>query len=114
MIGHKDTMALPTNMRLRPNLETKMRGNDRILELKIKDGTLPKRSTGLVDTQIFLGGNKLHAIYDDNKQLWYLKYDKGILPPALQMHWTSFSALMKIVQPYFEKRNIEISEITNA
>lgn len=93
---------------MRPNLETKMRGNDRVLELKIIDGTLPKRSTGLVDSSIFKGDNKLHAIFDDQTQLWYLKYDRGIVPPALKQSFTSYSALIRFVKPYFEKRNIEI------
>ena len=91
-----------------------MQGNDRVLQLKIKDGTKPKSSTGLMDTAIFKGDNKLHAIYDETKQLWYLKYERGIVPPALQQHFTSFTALMKIIVPYFEKRNIEVTEITNA
>ena len=111
MTGPKDTMALPTNFKLRPDNIPKNKGNDRILQLKIKDDTLPKRSTGLVDTSIFKGDNKLHAVYDENKQLWYLRYERGVVPPVLQQHFTSFTALMKILVPYFEKRNIEVSEI---
>jgi hypothetical protein len=113
MISHKDTMALPGNYRQRPNLETKMRGNDRILTLKKIDGEA-RGPTGLIDNRIFEGKNRLHAVYDEQEQLWYLKYEQGKVPQALDMKYTSFSALVKHAKPYFANRNIELIDAESA
>lgn len=84
---------------------------DRVLELEVIDGAAPISSTGLVDRRLFTGANKLHAIKDIQTCLWYLKYDDGGLPPALKQRFTSFSALMKHCNKYFNTRNIRIREV---
>jgi hypothetical protein len=68
-------------------------------------------STGIVDKQLFTGGNRLHAILDNETCLWKLKYDNGGLPPALKQKWTNFSKLYTYVEDYMKKRNIEIKEV---
>lgn len=91
---------------------TKNWGNNRVLSLKIKDGTKPKSSTGLVDTSLFSGGNSLHAIQDAG--LWTLKYAKGATPPLFRQKFTNFNSLLKWTTNYFALRNIEIKEVFDA
>lgn len=89
--------------------------NDRVLELKVQDNKKPLNSTGLVDSRLFSGENKLHGILDNNTTLWSFKYEHGGLPPALQgQRFTSFSALKQFAERYFNKRNIEITKVINA
>lgn len=88
-----------------------MRSSDRILILEVIDGKAAKGSTGLVDTKLFTGGNRLHAIMNPETTLWYLQYDSGILPPALKQQFTGFKVLLKYVTEYFLKRNIQIKEV---
>lgn len=91
---------------------TKMRKTDRILVLKLKDGTKPVASTGLIDNRLFKGGNRLHAIHDTSIRLWSLKYDEGQLPVQLRHNrWTKFDMLLQDVIVYFDKRNLEIVEV---
>lgn len=109
MTGHKDTMALPLNLKQRPmNLEAKETGNDRILKLKKMEGLKARDSYGMVDPGVFEGKNNLHAIYDQDLQLWYLKYEQGGLPPPLKQHFTSYGAVVKHCKRYFAGRNIDI------
>jgi hypothetical protein len=105
MISHKDTMALP--IRQRPNIETKMLGNDRVLTLTKRN---PKDNPGMIGESIFTGGNVLHAIYKEDTGLWHLKLDKGTIPIALQQHFTSFTGLMKVTKTYFDNRNVDVTE----
>lgn len=93
------------------SLESKMRSTDRILVLSIIDGKDAKGSTGLVDTNLFTGSNKLHAKMDPQTSFWYLQYEKGIMPEPLKQRFTSFKVLFKFVEEYFRKRNIEIKEV---
>lgn len=90
---------------------TNVRSNDRILELSVIDGKQPLSSTGMVDTRLFTGGNRLHAIMDPESCLWRFKYDDGILPGPLKGIFTSFKTLRKFAEDYFVKRNIVIKEI---
>lgn len=90
------------------SLESKMRSPDRILVLTIVD---PKLPTGLVDPQAFAGTNPLHAKRDDTYGLWYLQYERGVLPEPLKQKFTSFKALLKHSGEYFAKRNIDIKEV---
>lgn len=94
-----------------PEQKAKERSSDRILVLKPIDGAKPLSSTGLVDTRLFTGENKLHAIMDDTNCMWRLKYDQGGLPPALKQTFTGFSKLIDYTKTYFKKRNIEIVDI---
>lgn len=91
--------------------ESKMRSPDRILVLSVIEGKDAKGTTGLVDTNLFTGTNKLHAKMDPQTSLWYLQYEKGILPEYLKQRFTTFSVLLKHIGEYFKKRNIEIKEV---
>lgn len=92
-------------------VESKERKTDRILVLKIKDGEKPKSSTGLIDPRLFKGDNRLHAKLNLRSRLWSLHYDKGSVPPALAMQFTTFDTLMRTAKQYFENRNIEIEKV---
>jgi hypothetical protein len=90
---------------------------DRVFNLKLIDGKTAVGSTGQLDPTLFKdGGNKLHGLMDGETCLWYFKYEKGALPPALRdQTFTSFSKLQKYAEDYFRTRNVEISEVvTNA
>lgn len=93
--------------------ETKMASPNRVLVLAPIEGLSPKSSTGLVDSRLFTGGNKLHAVMDTQTCLWSLKYEEGLVPQALRQQFTSFKVLYKFAEDYFKKRNIEIKEVLN-
>lgn len=84
--------------------------NDRLLKITPKEGFNPESSTGLVDNRLFLGDNKLHALLDTQKHLWYLKYDKGGLPEPLKVKFTTYKHLLDYVKSYFDKRNLTVTE----
>jgi hypothetical protein len=91
---------------------------DRVFKFKIMEGkTATNSSTGIIDPTLFKeDGNKLHALMDGETCLWYFKYERGALPPALRdQTFTSFSKLKQYAEDYFRTRNVEITEIvTNA
>jgi hypothetical protein len=84
--------------------------NDIILVLKAKEGAT-KDSLGMTDNRMFTGENKLHAIMDTQSTLWHLQYEQGALPPALKGQWTGFKQLHKYATDYYNKRNVEITEV---
>jgi hypothetical protein len=89
--------------------------SDRVLTLKVMDDKQPLSSMGLVDKRLFSGENRLHAKLDGVTTLWYFQYDNGGLPPALKdQRFTSFTLLLKYAKEYFYKRNIEITDVSNA
>jgi hypothetical protein len=90
---------------------SKERNTDRILILKPIEGKAPISSTGLVDTRLFSGENKLHAIQDPTNLLWSFKYESGGLPNPLQQRFTNFTTLLDFATKYFKKRNVEIVEV---
>lgn len=81
---------------------------DRILKLTPIPGK-GRDSTGLIDKRIFTGENKLHAVQDSG--LWYLKYEMGAVPGALNQKFTNFNQLLKFVTSYFKSRNIDVVEV---
>lgn len=89
----------------------KMRSHDRILVLTLVEGTKALDSKGLVDTRLFTGENRLHAVMDPRTCTWSMKYDMGGIPPVLKGMFTNFHALLKHAREYFKKRNIEINEV---
>ena len=89
----------------------KHRSPDRILQLKVIDGTQPKTSTGLLDPRLFSKGNNLHAIQNPETTLWVLKYDQGVLPPQLKQSFTSFKKLLQYTEMYLKARNVEVEEV---
>jgi hypothetical protein len=96
-------------MALIPN--NKISATDRVLVLEVMEGERALSSTGLVDTRLFTGENKLHAVLDHSSMLWHLKYDDGIVPQPLKQQFTGFGALYKFCEDYFKKRNIKIKEV---
>lgn len=91
--------------------ESNLASPDRVLVLEPIDGKKPLSSTGLVDPRLFTGGNKLHAIMDKQTSLWTLKYDDGLVPPALRSQYTGFRILKEHCEQYFAKRNMRIKEV---
>lgn len=93
-----------------PLLKQKMRSDDRIFVLRPKEGG-SKATIGIVDHRLFKGENNLHAIRDPETALWYMRYDKGTLPPVLKGQFTNFKDLYKLAETYFKSRNVEIIEV---
>jgi len=104
-------VPLINSFRQRPNLEVKMLGNDRPLKLIQRN---PKDSTGLIGREVFTGQNKLHIIFKEESGLWSFKLDHGVLPETLRQHFTSFIAAMKHAKTYFDLKNIDVTEESNA
>lgn len=92
-------------------LSKKERSTDRILVIQPKVGKKPKNGIGLVDPRLFTGENRLHAIMDSQYASWYLKYDQGVLPQAFKQKFTSFPVLLSTVKNYYNKRDLEITEV---
>ena len=92
-------------------LVSKERKTDRIIELRPIAGKDTMSSSGLVDRRLFNGDNKLHAIMNTRNCNWSLKYEDGGLPGPLKQTFTSFNKLKDHVEKYFQKRNIEITNI---
>ncbi len=91
----------------------KMATNDRVLVLKTIDGKDPKGASGVVDTRLFNGSNKLHGVYDERTGMWNMRYETGALPGALQQKFITFEQLEDFARKYFKTRNVEIVEIIN-
>ena len=89
----------------------KEKKSDRVFVLKVKDGTKPISSTGMVDPRLFTGENRLHAVMDPKNCLWHLKYEHGGLPNSFKQQFTNFPTLLRHVSKYLETRNIEIENI---
>lgn len=89
----------------------KEKKSDRILVLKPIEGTKAKSSTGLDDPRLFNGGNNLHGIKDQQTNLWYFKYESGVIPEPLKQRFTSFPLLKKHAEDYYVKRNIAVVEV---
>ncbi len=88
----------------------KLRKDDRILVLEPKEGLKIKDVAGKVDSRLFNGENKLHAIRG-RTNLWSLKYDHGSVPGPLQQKFTTFPILLDFVKKYMERRNIIVTEV---
>jgi hypothetical protein len=84
--------------------------SDRVLVLKPMEGKNTLDSKGMTDNRLFTGENKLHARMDPEYGHWYIQYEKGNPPPALQMRWTSFQRLLNHLTDYYKRRNIQIVE----
>lgn len=91
---------------------SKLRSNDRKFVLEEIPNYKPLKSIGMLDPQVFKGGNALHAMWSDADQLWYLKYEKGgAVPGELNQKFTKFSILKDFVESYFNKRGFKIKEV---
>jgi len=87
-----------------------IRKTDIILELAARDGGA-KAVTGLIDRRLFTKENELHAIMNPETCLWRLRYKTGVVPPALQQQFTSFSKCLNFVETYFGGRNVDVVKI---
>lgn len=94
-----------------PQDDSKMRKTDRVIKLRPIDGKTVKDTAGNTDPGLWTGSNNLHAIKEDDTNLWYLKYENGGIPAPLKVKWTSFKELMKAVEPYYLKRGLKVHEI---
>jgi len=94
--------------------KAKVRSDDRILVLKIIDKKAPLATSGVIDRRLFNGEDNLHAVMNSMDCLWTFKYNTGMLPEPLKQKFTSFSALKRFADGYFNKRNMMITEVKNA
>lgn len=87
--------------------------SDRILVLGPIEGQDPLNGSGMVDKRLLKGGNNLHARKDEDYGHWSVQFESGIVPEVLQQKWTSFPKLYAQVSQYYNKRNIEIKDVTD-
>lgn len=93
-------------------MENMLRSNDRVLVLAKMEGKDAKGSTGLVDPRILSGGdNRVHVIQNEQDQLWSFKYEKGAIPEDMKQRFTSFPKALAFAKSYYNKRNIEVTEV---
>lgn len=100
-----------TNYDVEERRLSRMKSDDRVLVLRPTEGLQARAADLSVDKGLFTGENNLHAVYDTNKGLWTMKYDRGALPGGLQNQFTLFSELLAHARVYFKKRNISIVEV---
>ena len=93
------------------NVDDKMRKTKRALVLKPIDGKVTKNTIGLLDPRIFTGEQNVYAVKDDQTNLWYIRYDRGIMPEPLQERFTSFEKCLRHAQQYFKKRNVQVDKV---
>lgn len=97
------------------NTEDKNWSSDRILVLKVIDNKKPLSTLGAIDSRLFKEENSLHAHMDKQSCLWFLRYEKGHLPPVLLgKKFTRFNDLLAFAKNYFNSRNVDIVEVKNA
>lgn len=89
----------------------KNKNSDRILVLERMPGKNVLSTKGVADNRLFSGENKLHAIFNPENSMWYLKFDAGLLPEEFKQWFTSFSKLLTFTRAYYERRNVLIKEI---
>jgi hypothetical protein len=89
----------------------KMRATDRCLVLKVLDSKKPRSATGMIDTRLFNGDNRLHCILDEKTLLWYFKLDCGNIPPVLRQKFTRFNEALNFAKTYYKSRNVEVVQV---
>lgn len=87
-----------------------LRSVDRVIVLKPIEGKTTLRASGLTDSTLFTGGNRLHALLDESG-IWSLQYERGVIEENLKQRFTSFPRLMKHASEHYRKRNIKIEEV---
>lgn len=85
-------------------------GPTRILNLKAMPGKDVLDVTGTLDKRLFSGENKLYAFQEDGC-LWRLRFEHGVLPGPLKGQFTGFTVLLKTVEDYYARRNVEVFEV---
>jgi hypothetical protein len=88
-----------------------MAKTDRIFQLEIVDGQLPKSSIGMTDSRLFKGGNKLHIMKDEETNFWYFVYDEGTIPSDLRCRFTNFKMALKQAEVHYKARNLSLKEL---
>jgi hypothetical protein len=86
------------------------RSDDRVFILEEIKNYKPMKTKGLLDPQIFKGGNALHAVRGDD-QLWFLRYENGKIPASLDQRFTKFSVCKDFVERYFSARGFTVKEV---
>lgn len=86
------------------------RSDDRVFVLEEIPNYKPMKTKGLLDQQLFRGGNALHALRGDD-QIWRLRYENGGLPESLKQGFTKFSICKDFVERYFNARGFAIKEV---
>ena len=89
----------------------RLRSNDRKFVLEEIPNFKPLKTLGMLDPQIFKGGNALHAVRSDEDQLWHIKYEHGTVPGELNQRFTKFTTAKAFVEAYFNKRGFRIKEV---
>lgn len=88
--------------------------NDRVIVLAPMPGKTARAVSGQVDSRLFNGENRLHALRDPQTGLWSLRYDHGITQQSLQQRFTTWQKIYDFTKTYFGRRDIEIKEIIDA
>jgi hypothetical protein len=91
--------------------KAKMHNDNRIFVLQPMEGRPTLSSSGSVDNRLFTGENKLHAIRDIKKGMWFLRYDNGATPSGLDVTFTDFTLLVEFVKAFYIRRNVEVTEV---
>lgn len=102
------------NYSLEERRRAKMTSEHKIISLGKISGKSTLDVLGAVDNRLFNGDNKLHAVYEDFTGMWKLHYELGQLPGGLQMKFTTFPDLLTHVKNYYRKRNVEVTDVTDA
>lgn len=94
--------------------ETKLRSNDRVLELSPIEGKTALSTQGLADKRLFTGEQKLHVKMDPNTTLWFFQWEQnGVIPGGLKGQFTSFKAALKHAEDYFFHRNVKVTKVND-
>lgn len=90
--------------------KSKMKSNDRVFILAPMEGKKVLDVTGNFDKTLFTSDNKLHAIIGSDG-LWYMRYEKGVVPGSFKTKFTKFDNLYKFVEDYYKRRNVQIKAV---
>lgn len=71
----------------------------------------PKSDLGLLDPQVFKGGNALHVTLEPLTSLWRFKMERGLVPAPLRDKYTSRNEAIKQATQYFATKSVRIKEI---
>ncbi len=82
----------------------------REIKLSIKDPSKKDSTMGMIDPAVIKGDNKFFAIMDEYGN-WSFRYKQGTLPEGLSGKFTAISKALHHAKIYFEKRNIEVTEV---
>lgn len=93
------------------NTRSKIKKDDRIIELGQVPGKEKVTSSSMADPGLLKGTNKLHAVMDPRFCSWRLKYDKGDVPVPLKGKFTTFALAKDAAERYFGNKGLEIIKV---